>query len=59
MGGAEGLSAVTERIGALTKERRPGIIAIDSFKALAAFAEDAQAFRSSFTTSPHCSRPSP
>ena len=30
---------------ALTRERRPGIIAIDSFKALAAFAEDAQAFR--------------
>ena len=45
VGGTEGLGAVTERIGALTKERRPGIIAIDSFKALAAFAEDAQAFR--------------
>ena len=45
VGGTEGLSAVTERIGTLTKERRPGIIAIDSFKALAAFAEDAQTFR--------------
>jgi circadian clock protein KaiC len=45
VGGEDGLTAVTERIGALIKERRPGIIAIDSFKALAAFAEDAQAFR--------------
>jgi circadian clock protein KaiC len=45
VGGERGLTAVTERIGALIKERRPGIIAIDSFKALAAFAEDAQAFR--------------
>ena len=46
VGGEGGLSAVTERIASLTRERRPGIIAIDSFKALAAFAEDAQAFRS-------------
>ena len=46
VGGAGGLSAVTERIGSLTRERRPGILAIDSFKALAAFADDAQAFRS-------------
>ena len=29
----------------MIKERRPGIIAIDSFKALAAFAPDARAFR--------------
>ena len=43
--GEGGLTAVTERIGLLTRERGPGIIAIDSFKALAAFAEDAQAFR--------------
>ena len=43
--GADGLDAVTERIAALIKERRPGIIAIDSFKALAAFADDARAFR--------------
>ena len=43
--GEDGLAAVTERIAALIKERRPGIIAIDSFKALAAFADDARAFR--------------
>lgn len=36
---------MTERIASLTRERRPGIIAIDSFKALAAFADDPQAFR--------------
>jgi circadian clock protein KaiC len=45
VGGETGLTAVTERIGALLNERRPGIIAIDSFKALAAFAEDARSFR--------------
>ena len=45
VGGEDGLTAVTERIAALIKERRPGIIAIDSFKALAAFAQDAQEFR--------------
>ena len=45
VGGAGGLSAVTETIASLTRGRRPGIIAIDSFKALAAFADDAQAFR--------------
>lgn len=43
--GEGGLTAVTERIAALIKERRPGIIAIDSFKALAAFADDARGFR--------------
>jgi circadian clock protein KaiC len=43
--GDDGLAAVTERIAALIKERRPGIIAIDSFKALAAFAPDAREFR--------------
>ena len=43
--GDGGLAAVTERIGALIKEHRPGIIAIDSFKALAAFADDARGFR--------------
>jgi circadian clock protein KaiC len=43
--GEGGLSAVTERIAALIKERRPGMIAIDSFKALAAFADDARGFR--------------
>src|SRR5215218_5576061 len=45
VGGDGGLAAVTERIGVLIKERRPGIIAIDSFKALAAFADDAGGFR--------------
>ena len=40
-----GLAAVTERIAALIKERRPGIVSIDSFKALAAFAADAREFR--------------
>jgi circadian clock protein KaiC len=43
--GDGGLTGVTERIAALIKERRPGIIAIDSFKALAAFADDARGFR--------------
>jgi circadian clock protein KaiC len=43
--GADGLDAVTERITTLISERRPGIIAIDSFKALAAFAHDARDFR--------------
>jgi circadian clock protein KaiC len=45
VGGDGELRAVTERIAVLIKERRPGIIAIDSFKALAAYAENAQAFR--------------
>ena len=45
LGGDGGLGAALERIAALIKERRPGIVAIDSFKALAAFAEDAPAFR--------------
>jgi circadian clock protein KaiC len=40
-----GLPAVTERIGSLIKERRPAIVAIDSFKALSAFADDTRAFR--------------
>jgi circadian clock protein KaiC len=43
--GDGGLAAVIERIGVLIKERRPGIIAIDSFKALAAFADDTRGFR--------------
>ena len=43
--GEGGLTAVTERIGALIRQRRPGIIAIDSFKALGAFADDAREFR--------------
>jgi circadian clock protein KaiC len=43
--GEDGLSRVTERIAAVIDERRPGIIAIDSFKALAAFADDTREFR--------------
>jgi circadian clock protein KaiC len=43
--GEDGLAAVTERIAAVIKDRRPGMIAIDSFKALAAFADDAREFR--------------
>ena len=39
-----GLDAVSERIGELIRERRPGIIVIDSFKALSAYA-DATDFR--------------
>ena len=45
VGADGGLAAIVERIAALIKERRPGIIAIDSFKALAAFADDARGFR--------------
>ncbi|HKQ17773.1 MAG TPA: ATPase domain-containing protein [Solirubrobacterales bacterium] len=44
--GDGGLGAVTERVSALINDRRPGIVTIDSFKALAAFADDARAFRS-------------
>jgi circadian clock protein KaiC len=45
LAGEGGLPAVNESIATLIKERRPGIIAIDSFKALAAFADDAREFR--------------
>jgi circadian clock protein KaiC len=41
-----GLTAVAGRVRALLDERRPGLVTIDSFKALAAFAEDPRAFRS-------------
>jgi circadian clock protein KaiC len=40
-----GLATVIERIAAMINERRPGILTIDSFKALAAFASDAREFR--------------
>src|SRR3954451_16657707 len=43
--GEGGLAAVTEHMATLIRERRPGIVAIDSFKALAAFAADAREFR--------------
>jgi circadian clock protein KaiC len=41
----KGLSAVLERINALLKERRPGLIVIDSFKALRPYAEREHDFR--------------
>jgi circadian clock protein KaiC len=40
-----GLSGVTERLGRIVRERRPGLIVIDSFKALQAFARDYGEFR--------------
>jgi circadian clock protein KaiC len=40
-----GLDAVLARTRELVMQRRPGLIAIDSFKALAAYAPDAQSFR--------------
>jgi circadian clock protein KaiC len=40
-----GLDAVLARTRELVMQRRPGLIAIDSFKALAAYAADAQSFR--------------
>ena len=41
----EGLAGVLERIDALVKEHQPGIIVIDSFKALRTFAADDAEFR--------------
>jgi circadian clock protein KaiC len=40
-----GLTGVTEQIAATIKDRRPGLIVIDSFKALHAFADDNAEFR--------------
>ena len=40
-----GLSGVTEQLGRMVRERRPGLIVIDSFKALQAFARDYGEFR--------------
>ena len=42
---AGGLDAVLSRIRALITERRPGVIVIDSFKALSAYGSNPQAFR--------------
>jgi circadian clock protein KaiC len=42
---ASGLSGVAEHLGRMLRERRPGLIVIDSFKALQAFAPDYGAFR--------------
>jgi circadian clock protein KaiC len=41
----DGLSGVTEQLGRIVRERRPGLIVIDSFKALQAFARDYGEFR--------------
>ncbi|HZD69572.1 MAG TPA: ATPase domain-containing protein, partial [Actinomycetes bacterium] len=43
--GTEGLSGVLERIDHLVKERRPGFIVIDSFKALHPYADGEGEFR--------------
>jgi circadian clock protein KaiC len=43
--GTQGLSGVLERIDTLVKERRPGILVIDSFKALSFYAADQGEFR--------------
>jgi len=42
---AGGLAAVLAHVRALITERGPGVIVIDSFKALSTYATDAQAFR--------------
>src|SRR5215470_7841433 len=41
----DGLSGVAEHLGRVIRERRPGLIVIDSFKALQAFAPDYGEFR--------------
>lgn len=41
----DGLAGVTKKIGDVLKERRPGLIVIDSFKALHAFADNTGEFR--------------
>ena len=41
----DGLAGVTRQIAAVLRERRPGLVVIDSFKALHAFADSAGEFR--------------
>jgi circadian clock protein KaiC len=48
--GRGGLPVVTERIQALLRDRRPGIVVIDSFKALTPYASDARDYRTFLTT---------
>jgi circadian clock protein KaiC len=43
--GTQGLSGVLQRIDALVKEHRPGMLVVDSFKALAFYAADQGEFR--------------
>ncbi|HWD73734.1 MAG TPA: ATPase domain-containing protein [Solirubrobacteraceae bacterium] len=42
---ANGLQAVVDRVASLLRERRPGLLVIDSFKALEAFAENRESYR--------------
>jgi circadian clock protein KaiC len=42
---ADGLVAAVKRIATLLKERRPGLLVIDSFKALETFSEDRESYR--------------
>jgi circadian clock protein KaiC len=42
---ADGLKAVVERVATLLKERRPGLLVIDSFKALETFGENRERYR--------------
>jgi circadian clock protein KaiC len=42
---ADGLVAAVKRIATLLKERRPGLLVIDSFKALETFGEDRESYR--------------
>jgi circadian clock protein KaiC len=41
----DGLTGVAEQLGRMVRERRPGLVVIDSFKALQAFAADYGEFR--------------
>jgi circadian clock protein KaiC len=41
----DGLAGVADQLGRVVRERRPGLIVIDSFKALQAFAADYREFR--------------
>lgn len=42
---SQGLAGVARQIGAVLKERQPGLVVIDSFKALHAFADNSGEFR--------------
>lgn len=43
--GTDGLAGVAEQVAATLRERRPGLVIIDSFKALQTFADDNSDFR--------------
>lgn len=42
---ANGLQAIVDRLASLLRERRPGLLVIDSFKALETFAENPESYR--------------